>query len=70
MTTAKTSAPQVTRAVPDDGPGFVIGLILFTALIPVLFFVSWYLSPLDHVSPETHTTAPAAPAAEPAPAAP
>lgn len=67
MATSKTSTPQVTRVVPDDGPGFMIGMVLFTVLIPVLFFVSWYLSPLEHVSPPTHAApaaAPAAPAAE------
>lgn len=63
---ATASNPKVTRVVPDDGPGFIIGMVLFTVLIPALFFLSWWLSPLaDEGRPVVHgPTAPAAPAAE------
>jgi hypothetical protein len=66
---ATTAAPKVTRVVPEDGPPFIIGMIvLFAAIIPFLFGLAWYYSPLEHVSPAVHgPTAPAAaPAAEPA----
>lgn len=63
--------PKVTQVVPDDGPGFMIGMVLFTVLIPFLFGLSWYLSPLGDERPAVHgPTAPAAPAAEAAPEAP
>jgi|JI10StandDraft_1071094.scaffolds.fasta_scaffold1177838_2 hypothetical protein len=67
---ATATNPKVTRVVPDDGPGFIIGMVLFTLLIPALFFLSWWLSPLaDEGRPVVH--GPTAPAAEaPAEAAP
>jgi hypothetical protein len=67
---ATATNPKVTRVVPDDGPGFMIGMVLFTVLIPALFFLSWWLSPLaDEGRPVVH--GPTAPAVEaPAEAAP
>lgn len=70
---ATTASPKVTRVVPEDGPPFIIAMmVLFAALIPLLFGLAWYYSPLEHVSPAVHgpTAAGAAePAAAEAPAA-
>ncbi len=68
---ATTAAPKVTRVVPEDGPPFIFGMIiLFAAIIPILFAVAYFLSPLDHVSPAVHgpTAAASAAPAEAAPA--
>jgi|GEM_PF-3389825 len=69
---ATTAAPKVTRVVPEDGPPFIISMIvLFAAIIPLLFGLAWYYSPLEHVSPAVHgPTAPASAAAAPSPEAP
>jgi hypothetical protein len=50
---------NVTRVVPDDTIGYYIGLALFAALIPILFVVSWLLSPTGAGAgaPPTHTPA-------------
>lgn len=63
-----TTATKVTRVVPEDGPPFIWSMIvLFAAIIPLLFGVAWWLSPLEHVSPAVHgPTAAADPAAAPA----
>lgn len=68
---ATTATPKVTRVVPEDGPPFIIAMmVLFAALIPLLFGLAWYFSPLEHVSPAVHgPTAAGAPAAEAAGAA-
>ena len=51
----------------DDSTNYYLGLVLFSVLIPVLFFVSVWLSPTG-ASTREHEAAAAAPAAE-APAA-
>lgn len=57
------TAPKVTRVVPEDGPPFIWSMmILFAAIIPLLFGLAWWLSPRAHVSPAVHgpTAAPGA----------
>jgi hypothetical protein len=41
---ATATNPKVTRVVPDDGPGFIIGMVLHL-LIPALFFLSCGFAP-------------------------
>lgn len=58
----------MANAVKDDSVNYYLGLALFTLLVPVLFFVSVWLSPTgESIRPRT-AEAPAAPAAEAAPA--
>lgn len=61
MATAPKTAPK------DDSANYYLGLVLFSVLVPALFFISVYLSPRGE-STRPHA-APAAEAAEAAPAA-
>ena len=49
----------------DDSTNYVMSLVLFTALVPVLFLLSWYLSPRGESTRHHDAPAPTAPA-EPA----
>lgn len=60
---------MTTAAAKDDTTNYYLGLVLFSVLVPLLFFVSWYLSPTG-ASTREHAPAPAAAEAAPAEAAP